>query len=1077
MSATESRNRTEPEPLELGLLGPLRLRRGGVALPPPRTAKGRALLALLAGAERALPREHLMALLWESAPPEKASGSLRVALSDLRRALGDRLEADRSHLRLRTRAGDRIDLRLLVDWEAGRLEDPAALAQALAVEGELLEGLEFAGAPELDAWLTAERRRWAELRARAALDQAEVMQADGDLAGAERLLRRGLRLAPEREDARRRLMRLLARQGRFDEALAQHEAGRRALETELGLLPEPATTALRERILAARSRPPASAPPATSTAFVGRESELIRLDAWLRQPDKRLLSLLGPGGVGKTRLAIELAERNRDRFLDGVCYVELDRLEPGAPIEPELARALRVGSSSAEPRQQVLQAIGERELLLVLDNYEHLMGQVELCASLLAGAPRLRILVTSREALGLPGEQRLRLSGLSLPEAAGQAADAERHDAAALFVAAARRIRPDFDPRTESPALGELCRQLEGLPLALELAAAWLEVADCRGIVETIALDARRLEAVGSGFPARHSSIEAVFEGSWRLLMPAERLALARLGVFRGGFDGPAAQSVAGLDLGLLRSLARKSLIDRQPEGRYRMHALLRQLAEARLAEQPALEQAVRDRHAEHYLALWSDQGARLFGSDARIAAERLAPELDNALSAWRRALSTGRFELLEASLEAWLRFFRLRGPYAQALVLFEAAAKALAQDATADVGRGPRDRLPLARRRLLGRLQGYRAYLLSRSGQGDRAARLAAESLALAGPIADAPALAFGHWVVGILALNEGRLEAAEQAFRIGLEAGRQAAHVELQAENRWQLAVLAYYRDDLDGFESAAGALLERCQALDLRHLEGRLRESLASVLSRRGNQSGARAHLAAAHTISEAMDDRLGAINVLGSLAELALHAGELDRATALVTDALVQSLDIGAEESAVVMRWGLATIQLAGGQIASAEAGLQTCHAAAVAGGYRYWEACTATSMAQAARMRGDGPAAEAHLARARPLWDAIGHAWGKAFAWLELGWLALAAAELDRAADALARAARHAREAKDPIRGLQVQLALGRLDLARGQAVDARRRLEAAGDDAVRLGAGLLVVACREALVDCARASE
>jgi tetratricopeptide (TPR) repeat protein len=312
---------------------------------------------------------------------------------------------------------------------------------------------------------------------------------------------------------------------------------------------------------------------------------------------------------------------------------------------------------------------------------------------------------------------------------------------------------------------------------------------------------------------------------------------------------------------------------------------------------------------------------------------------------------------------------------------------------------------------------------------------------------------------------LAEGDLDAAERCFAAGIEAGERSGHVEWLAENRWQSAVIDYFRDELDAFEAAAEELLGLCQSADLLHLEGRVRESLASVLTRRGDRAGARAHLAEAQAISEAMEDRLGAINVLGTLAELAMQAGELQEAASLATDAMVRSLDIGAEEAVIVMRWGLATIELAQNDLASAEGRLHTCLGSARAGGYRYWEACALTSLGQAARMREDFEEAEARLAEAQRCWDEIGHAWGQAFVWLEEGALARESGELQRAEEGLNRAQQLANEASDAHRGLQVRLELGRLAFAAGDMDAARSQLEALHVEASELGAGMVAQAC------------
>lgn len=235
---------------------------------------------------------------------------------------------------------------------------------------------------------------------------------------------------------------------------------------------------------------------------------------------------------------------------------------------------------------------------------------------------------------------------------------------------------------------------------------------------------------------------------------------------------------------------------------------------------------------------------------------------------------------------------------------------------------------------------------------------------------------------------------------------------------------------------------------------------------MLTRRGDRAGARRHLAEARAISEEMEDRLGEINVLGTIAELALQSGELEEAAATATQAMVRALDIGAEEAALVMRWGLATIELAQHDLAAAESRLRVCLDSARAGGYRYWEACALTSLAQAARLRGELEAARRWWAEASPLWEEIGHAWGQAFIWLEAGAQAREQGEWARAEADLDRARRLAEEASDAQRVLQVRLERARLAAARGAVGEAREMLETLREETVESGAGLVARDCR-----------
>jgi predicted ATPase len=316
---------------------------------------------------------------------------------------------------------------------------------------------------------------------------------------------------------------------------------------------------------------------------VGRTEELASLSTRLAEAACRLLTLVGPGGNGKTRLAIELARQKAPDFANGVYFVALQPVSSPDRLTATIAEGIGFSFyGQDDPEAQLLSFLSERQSLLLLDNFEHLLETADLLARMLAAAPGLKLLVTSREALNLQEEWLWHVRGMHFPDA-DRVADIEAFSALKLFTERARRVRQDFSPEAEQSCIIRICQLVGGTPLALELAAAWLKTLPCDKIVHEIERNLDFLASNMRNIPERHRSMRAVFEQSWLLLSEDERLVLKRLSVFRGGFRQPAAEAVAGASLLTLSSLADKSLLYVDASGRFEIHELLRQFAEERL--------------------------------------------------------------------------------------------------------------------------------------------------------------------------------------------------------------------------------------------------------------------------------------------------------------------------------------------------------------------------------------------------------------------------------------------------------------------------------------------------------------
>ncbi|WP_406073181.1 BTAD domain-containing putative transcriptional regulator [Micromonospora sp. NBC_01638] len=660
----------------------------------------RALLALLLlDAGRVVSAERLIDGLYGEHPPRGAANALQSQVSRLRQALPaghNPVEFHPAGYRLAVDPDDVDAYRFERLAEAGRRAladgDWPRAATVLREALELWRGpaladvIDVAGAP-------AQTARLDELRLAAIEDRIEADLALGAHAALVAELRELVVAHPLRERSRGQLLRALSALGRPAEALAEFEDARRTLAEQLGVDPSAALAAIHLAVLRGAERPAEpgtieQALPSQLTTFVGREAELKRVGELLGE--RRLITLTGPGGAGKTRLAIEAAGR-----LDGeVRFVELAGLADGADVPQAVLSALGLRDAglrapaepSRHPTDRLVEALAERRLLLVLDNCEHVIADAaRLAARLLSACPALRVLATSREPLGLAGEALCPLSGLTLPPPDVSVLDVDDYAAVRLFAQRAADVAPDF---TITPATVEvvlrICRSLDGLPLAIELAAARLRALPVAEVAARLD-DRFRLLSVGSRAASpRHRTLRAVVEWSWDLLDDAERRLARRLTVFAGGATLEAAGRVSGLPtaefVDALTGLVDKSFVE-MTGGRYRMLETVRAFCAERLTEAGEADQ-LRRAHAAYFLEFAWIASDHLRRAEQLHWLRRLDAERDNLHAALRRATAAGDASEAAGLVAAlsfywWLRGMRGEGARFAADVLDVLGAKA----------------------------------------------------------------------------------------------------------------------------------------------------------------------------------------------------------------------------------------------------------------------------------------------------------------------------------------------------------------------------------------------------------------
>jgi predicted ATPase/DNA-binding SARP family transcriptional activator len=622
------------------------------------------------------------------------------------------------------------------------------------------------------------------------------------------------------------------------------------------------------------------------SSFFGRADELARLTALLAS-DTRLVTLVGSGGAGKTRLALALAWQLLPLFPEGVWWVALAGVQPAddpplghGTLASAVAAALgHTLSGRRDPLDELTDMLQDRASLLVLDNCEHLPEVAAVARTLLEAAPKVRVVASSREPLGLSGEALVRLEGLPVPLPGAN--DPASYPGVQLFVERASRHAPGWSAATAGDAVARLCRLLDGLPLAIELAAHWVGHYTPDEIVEAIQADLDFLAARTRDIPDRHRSLRAVFDYAWRSLNAAEQQALMRTSVFRGSFDRGAAQAVANVRATTLAALVDKSLLQQVAVGRYSLHELLRQFAAERLAGSDD-GTAMRAQHAAYYLALAEQAAPELTRPDQAATLERLDRALDNLRAALSWVDEQGQLELGLRLAGALERFWFTRGYLSEgrewlerfltpaASIEASPAVRAQAFSAAGLLANTQGDHIQAVRWLELG-LECYRAAddlagavraLTTLGGvaydQGDlREARERWEqSLAQARAVGDPGEIARALGNLGEAHYHLGELERAAALHIEALALARQLGRANLEAFQLGDLGNVARRQGELERATALHTQALELKRALGARRQIAITLEDLAAVAAAKDNAPRAARLLGAAAAIREAI-----------------------------------------------------------------------------------------------------------------------------------------------------------------------------------------------------------------------------
>jgi len=654
--------------------------------------------------EQAQSRARLASLIWGGSATPRALGSLRVALTRLPPLVLDTLDISRDAIGVAAERMPRIDVHEFIACCEAR--DPASLERAVALyRGELLADADLDESPEFADWLFAERSRLRQLAHEAHVALAQAHRESGRAQDARRVADLWLQQQPADEAMHRLIIGWLMEDAGSDVALAQYDVYRRAVAVSQGAAPSSAMTELAERLRyrgdggyrqsAPDSARDASEPLAAGTSFLGRDKEIAEVTDMLSDSGCRLVTLHGMGGIGKTRLALALADRmtSRAEFQDGVFVVALDSVASPALFAQTLARACGLQpAASASPLDLVAAFFRHRNALLVLDNLEHLLPAAadvesevvrQIALLLRDTSGRLKILATSREPLRLQEEWVYPLSGLACPEE-GEDGDTQAYSAVQLFVQRARQARAGFALAGNNREVVAICNMLEGLPLGVELAASWVDSIPTAELAASLRNHPSRHENRHRNRVERHRSLAAVVAYSWERLSDELRQVLSGLSALAGTFHAEAAAEIASASPAALLGLADKSLLMPAAGGRWHLHAVVRQYSREQCDAAPALRDTVRSRRDAYYLTWLLGAGERLKGAGEALALADIERESANIREAWTSAAATGNVALLDAAADPWFDFLESRSFAAEGMTAAEtwlAAARAAKAD------------------------------------------------------------------------------------------------------------------------------------------------------------------------------------------------------------------------------------------------------------------------------------------------------------------------------------------------------------------------------------------------------------
>lgn len=726
-----------------------------------------ALLAYLSLEKGTHVRDSMASLLWPNVPIAKARVSLRTTLSSIKKKLGDDfLVINHKTIGLAPQTSLWIDLEEFQTAVAAYLRhhpNSTSLICEQCVE-TLEKGLALVEAPfmfdfslkdniDFSMWQTHWQQELLYQLEQTISSLFFYAQTHKDHEKMLAYTRQWVSIDKYNEAAHRQLMQLYLQVGQRPLALHHYLTLSETFETELGISLEPETRALYEELSNSPNTNPAPAVwtqinptrisqiphnlPVQLTRFIGRTKEIEEIVERLEKPHCHLLTISGPGGMGKSRLALEVGHILRPLFRDGVYFIPLAPLDNPERITPAIAEAVNFRFYGRDDNKSQLQNfLSEKEILLIVDNFEHITAGKTILVDIMQAAPQVKLLITSRESLNLQAEWLFEIDGLPYPTN-GECVSAESSTAVELFIERAQQSFNKFTvtPQTQ-PVINQICRFVQGTPLAIELLAPRVKNQTIHQIAQELEHDINVLQTTMLDIPERHRSIRAVFDQSWQLLKSTEKDVLKKLAFFPGSFSYTAAKVVTAATRTILDQLVNKSLIKQNSTTRYEMHELIKQFAIERLETRQ--QQSVADKHSRFYAEFLAHRNKDLQSGELVQMLEEIAIDLENIRSAWNWAINHHQEETIQLAMEPLYHFYRASGLLAEGIEIY-ATAVARLSGAQENLSH-----LSVEQQAQIGRLLAYQSWFCWSSGSFTLAEEMADKAIGLLQPVDDKHYLAF---------------------------------------------------------------------------------------------------------------------------------------------------------------------------------------------------------------------------------------------------------------------------------------------------------------------------------------------
>lgn len=896
------------------------------------TGKAQALFIYLVVTGRSHARDLLANLLWSEQNNQQARNNLRYLLPELRKALGDYLIINAQTISFNTQLPYWLDVEILRTTLTALPDhfNPQEVQQALNLyQGPFLAGFTIRTAPVFDEWVAQQRTEYQLLAVQGFYQLAESYWRQGAINAGLTATQRLLQIEPHHEAGFRLHMRLLVQSGQSHLALEQYQQLQQLLQEKFQLPPEAETRQLYEQLRTGELTTLLPVSPSTTiasndtltsiddktveedtvslkhnlpselTPFIGRAEEVATIKNTLLTPSQRLITLVGEGGIGKTRLALAVAQQVQEHFPDGIWFAPLAGLAAAENLPDRLAGAiaeamhLTFGGQNSLA-EQLFRYLRTKQSLLILDSFEHLLDAADFILELLRHTNALKILITSRHILNFQAEYSWRVEGLSVPESNQlETISPElllRYESVALFVERAQRVMRGFTLTDDNQReIARICQFVGGLPLGAELAAALTRHYTCAEIVEALNQNYTILATAQRDMPPRHRSIQATLAYSWSFLTPQEARIAAACSVFRGGFTIQAAEQIMGANRVLLNALEDHSLLRLVRQNgsgyRYEMHELVRQYAAMQLEVAPHLAEEIRSKFCTYYITFIHNREEALVHS--RQAQVELHSELNNLRQSWQWLIVRTDVSGLARSSDGFYRFYYFKGMFQEGEAIAQAAVSALrqllaTQPPTAHTVEYELVRALLTQGRFCERLARLvEAEQLIQEGV-DRAQALGATELEVRGYLGLAAIAQIRHDNVTMRAMGE---------KMITLSAINTFPAVESARMKSYGLKYLGIYGVYTYNYQQAVACFnqgLLLAQQIEDRELEAMLVNNLGVVYNMAGNFSQALHCFQQALTISESLGERnstgLALINlaetyhILGDWEEAKLHIGQ-------------------------------------------------------------------------------------------------------------------------------------------------------------------------------------------------------